>query len=126
MKHSRLGVLTCALLGAPLEASAESPPSQAKTRIVPAFREGRAIGFKLFSIQPGSAYRAFGLENGDIVRFVNGFDLTAPDKALRLYTALSSAGRIFLEVERAGRALEIETTLPSQWTTLVARALPLQ
>jgi general secretion pathway protein C len=46
-----------------------------QARIVPAFKGGVAVGFKLFSIRPDSIYGKAGLQNGDIVTSINGYDL---------------------------------------------------
>ncbi len=71
-----------------------------QARIVPAFERGAAIGFKLFSIRPGSAWSTIGLQNGDVIERINGFDLTTPDKALTVYSTLRCARRFEVEVRR--------------------------
>lgn len=71
-----------------------------QARIVPAFERGVAIGFKLFSIRPGSAWSTIGLQNGDIIERINGFDLTTPEKALTVYSTLRCARRFEIEVRR--------------------------
>ena len=37
-----------------------------QARIVPAFKDGQAEGFKLFSIRPDSLYSKIGIVNGDV------------------------------------------------------------
>jgi general secretion pathway protein C len=76
-------------------------------RIVPSFRKGRPIGFKIFSIRPGSLYFALGLREGDIVRSINGYDLNSPDKALAAYSALRHTRSLDLKLTRAGRTHHI-------------------
>jgi membrane-associated protease RseP (regulator of RpoE activity) len=66
----------------------------AGTRIIPAFRDRQAIGFKIFGVRPNSIYAEVGLESGDIVQSINEIDVTSPDKALRAYALLRNA-RIF-------------------------------
>lgn len=73
-----------------------------QARIVPAFRDGRAVGFKLFSIQDGSLYSRLGLRNGDVLQRINGLDLNSPDKALEAFTQLRDVRRIELQIERGG------------------------
>lgn len=73
-----------------------------QARIVPAFKDGVATGFKLFSIRPDSLYSKIGIQNGDVIRRLNGFEINAPDKALEAYSKLREANRIELEVERNG------------------------
>ena len=57
-----------------------------QARIVPSFKNGVANGFKVFSIQPNSFYSAIGVENGDVVQKINGYEINSPDKALRNLT----------------------------------------
>lgn len=73
-----------------------------QARIVPAFKDGVAQGFKLFSIRPDSIYTKIGIQNGDVIKRINGFDLNSPEKALEVYSKLKEAGRIDIEVERNG------------------------
>ncbi len=73
-----------------------------QTRIVPAFKDGEPIGFKLFSIRPGSFYEAIGIRNGDVVLRINGFEVNSPDKALEVYVKLKESSRIDIELDRNG------------------------
>lgn len=73
-----------------------------QARIVPAFKDGQAQGFKLFSIRPDSIYTKIGIQNGDVIKRINGFELNSPEKALEIYSKLKEASRIDIEVERNG------------------------
>jgi general secretion pathway protein C len=73
-----------------------------QARIVPSFKNGAANGFKLFSIVPDSLYSKIGLQNGDVVRKINGYEMNSPDKALEIYQKLRDANRIEIELERRG------------------------
>jgi general secretion pathway protein C len=73
-----------------------------QARIVPAFKDGQAQGFKLFSIRPDSIYTKIGIQNGDVIKRINGFDLNSPEKALEIYSKLKESSRIDIEVERNG------------------------
>lgn len=76
-----------------------------QARIVPAFKDGVAQGFKLFSIRPDSIYSKIGIQNGDVIKRINGFDLNSPEKALEIYSKLKESSRIDIEVERNGTAV---------------------
>ncbi len=76
-----------------------------QARIVPSFKNGQANGFKLFSIRPDSLYSQIGIQNGDVIQRINGFDMNSPDKALEAYTKLRSASALDLTVERNGQAV---------------------
>ena len=76
-----------------------------QARIVPAFKDGVAQGFKLFSIRPDSIYTKIGIQNGDVIKRINGYDLNSPEKALEIYSKLKEASRIDIEVERNGASV---------------------
>ncbi|MGI5863052.1 MAG: type II secretion system protein GspC [Myxococcales bacterium] len=73
-----------------------------QARIVPAFKDGQATGFKLFSIRPNSLYSKIGIQNGDVIRRINGYEINSPDKALEVYSKLKDSSRIEIELERGG------------------------
>jgi general secretion pathway protein C len=79
-----------------------------QARIVPSFKNGVANGFKLFSIQPGSLYSSIGIENGDVIQRINGYEINSPEKALELYQKLREAGHVTIEVERQGQVIRKE------------------
>lgn len=76
-----------------------------QARIVPAFKNGVAQGFKLFSIRPGSIYAKIGIQNGDVIKKINGYDINSPDKALEVYSKLKDARRVEVEIERRGKTI---------------------
>jgi hypothetical protein len=76
-------------------------------RVVPAMKDGKPLGFKLYAIRPASLYARLGLLNGDTLVSVNGFELTSADKALEIYTKLREASRIEIVVERKGVQLTL-------------------
>jgi general secretion pathway protein C len=76
-----------------------------QARIVPAFKDGQAQGFKLFSIRPDSLYTKIGIQNGDVIKRINGNDINSPEKALEIYSKLRDASRIDIEIERNGNPL---------------------
>jgi general secretion pathway protein C len=76
-----------------------------QARLVPAFKDGNAEGFKLFSIRPDSLYSKIGIVNGDVIKRINGFDMNDPAKALEVYTKLKDAPRIDVELDRNGTIL---------------------
>ncbi|MCL2625900.1 MAG: general secretion pathway protein GspC [Cystobacterineae bacterium] len=77
-----------------------------QARIVPAFKDGVSQGFRLYSIRPNSFYQKIGIQNGDIVKRINGFDMNSPEKALELYSKLKDSARVDLEIERGGNSLK--------------------
>jgi general secretion pathway protein C len=76
-----------------------------QARIVPAFKNGVAHGWKLFAIRPDSIYTKIGIQNGDVIKRINGFDLNSAEKALEIYSKLKDSNRIDIELERNGSSL---------------------
>lgn len=76
-----------------------------QARIVPSFKNGVANGFKLFSIQPGSLYSSIGIENGDVIQRINGYEINSPDKALEIYQKLREASHVTIDLERNGHVI---------------------
>jgi hypothetical protein len=57
-----------------------NPMAVAKgARVVPAIKDGKPDGFKLYAIRPTSIYAKVGFQNGDTLQRVNGMELTSAD-----------------------------------------------
>ena len=80
-------------------------------RVVPYFEAGQAVGFKLYAIRPDSFFASCGLENGDVVRTLNGLPLNSPDKALEAYSQMRSATHLDVAIDRAGQPQAITVTV---------------
>ena len=74
-------------------------------RIVPEVRDGKAAGFRLFSVRPDGPFGKIGLQNGDVIYAINGLEMTSPDKALEIYTKLKSANHLAVALERNGQKI---------------------
>jgi general secretion pathway protein C len=85
-----------------------------QARIVPSFKNGVANGFKVFSIQPNSFYSAIGVENGDVVQKINGYEINSPDKALEIYQKLREARHVTVDLERNGQTIRKEYNVTGQ------------
>ena len=77
-------------------------------RIVPEIRDGKALGFRLFSMRPEGPFMKLGLQNGDVVTAINGLEMNSPDKALEVYTKLKSANHLSVALERNGQKITKE------------------
>lgn len=64
---------------------------------------GRVDGFRFVAIQPNSIYEKLGFKPMDVIKSVNNEPVNSPTKAMELYNALKSEGKIKLTVERNGR-----------------------
>ncbi|MDQ3364029.1 MAG: hypothetical protein M3680_01175 [Myxococcota bacterium] len=72
-------------------------------RFVPAVKDGKPNGFKLYAIRPGSVLARLGLVNGDALHAINGMRLDGADQALEAYTRLRQASSWKLEITRGTR-----------------------
>ena len=74
-------------------------------RIVPEMRDGKAAGFRLYSVRPDGPFAKIGMQNGDVLSAINGLEITSPEKALEVYAKLKSASHLSLGLERNGQRL---------------------
>jgi len=82
----------------------QNPMAAAKgARIVPAMKNGKPDGLKLYAIRPSSVYAKIGLNNGDTVHSINGVDVSTPDKMLDAYMNLKDAKEFTLDITRRGQ-----------------------
>jgi general secretion pathway protein C len=89
-----------------------NPMAVAKgARVVPAVKNGKPDGFKLYAIRPSSVYSKLGLTNGDTLQSINGFELTSADKALEVYTKLREATSLEVEVTRRGKPMTLKYSI---------------
>ena len=95
--------------------STRSWPTRWRSRAAPGScprsRNGKANGFKLYAIRPGSVYSQIGLANGDTIHAINGFDLSSPDKALEVYTKVKEATSLQVSVTRRGKEMTLNYTI---------------
>jgi type II secretory pathway component PulC len=76
-------------------------------RVVPAVKDGKPDGFKLYAIRPNSLYAKLGLQNGDTLQSINGLALTSADAALEVYTKVRDARRLELAIVRRGSPVKL-------------------
>ena len=89
-----------------------NPMAVAKgARVVPAMKNGKPEGFKLYAIRPSSAFAKLGLTNGDTLTSINGFELNSADRALEVYTKLREATALELEVTRRGKPVTLKYSI---------------
>lgn len=80
-------------------------------RIVPAVKNGKPDGFKLYAIRPNSVYAKLGLQNGDTLQSINNFELTSVDKALEVYTKLREASSLEVDITRRGKQEKLKYSI---------------
>ena len=77
-------------------------------RIVPEQENGKVVGVRLFGIRPDTLLGTLGLQNGDRLESINGFNMASPEKALEAYARLRTADHLTVTVNRRGKPMNID------------------
>jgi general secretion pathway protein C len=77
-------------------------------RIVPEKEGDKVVGIRLFGVRPDSLLGTLGLENGDRLQSINGFEMSDPQKALEAYARLRTADKLQVSVNRRGKPMNID------------------
>jgi general secretion pathway protein C len=76
-------------------------------RIVPETKDGKVLGIRLFGIRPDTLLGTLGIQNGDRLDAINGFNMGSPEKALEAYARLRTASSLDVNVNRRGAPVAI-------------------
>lgn len=79
-----------------------------QARIVPEQENGKVVGIRLFGVRPDTLLGALGMENGDRLQTINGFDMASPEKALEAYARLRTADHLTVQVNRRGQNTNLD------------------
>ena len=79
-----------------------------KARITPEKEGDRVVGMKLSGIKPGSVLALIGIENGDRLETINGFEVSNPEKMLEAYGRLRNADRLTVHLTRAAKPINLD------------------
>jgi general secretion pathway protein C len=77
-------------------------------RIVPETKDGKVVGIRMFGIRPDTLLGTLGMQNGDRLESINGFNMASPEKALEAYARLRTANNLNVKVNRRGQPLSID------------------
>jgi general secretion pathway protein C len=77
-------------------------------RIVPEQKDGKVLGIRLFGIRPDTLLGTLGIQNGDRLESINGFNMGSPEKALEAYARLRTATSLNVKVSRRGQPVSID------------------
>jgi general secretion pathway protein C len=77
-------------------------------RIVPEQKDGKMVGVRLFGIRPDTLLGKLGLQNGDRLETINGYNMASPEKALEAYARLRTANGLSVKVNRRGSPVGIQ------------------
>ena len=71
----------------------------------------RVVGLKLGGIRPDSVLNAIGLQNGDQLTSINGFEMNDPQKMLEAYSKLLRADHLAVSVVRGGKPMNLDFSI---------------
>lgn len=77
-------------------------------RIVPEQKDGKVVGVRMFGIRPDTLLGTLGMQNGDRLETLNGFNMASPEKALEAYARLRTASALNVKVNRRGAPVSID------------------
>lgn len=72
-------------------------------RLTPRVSKGAIDGFLVTEIKPRGVFDAIGLENGDVLTRINGYEIDSPEKAVQVLSALKGETSIELDIIREGQ-----------------------
>jgi general secretion pathway protein C len=79
-----------------------------QARIVPEQENGKVVGIRLFGVRPDTLLGTLGMENGDRLQTINGFDIASPEKALEAYARLRTADKLNITLNRRGQNMNLD------------------
>jgi general secretion pathway protein C len=79
-----------------------------QARIVPEQENGKVVGIRLFGVRPETLLGTLGMENGDRLEKINGFDMASPEKALEAYARLRTADHLTVSINRRGQEQNLD------------------
>jgi membrane-associated protease RseP (regulator of RpoE activity) len=79
----------------------------AQAWVVPEEQNGRVVGIRLFGVTPHSLLGLLGVENGDRIESINGYEMSHPDNALSAYGSFRRKGDVLVILNRHGRTLSL-------------------
>jgi general secretion pathway protein C len=102
------GAHAFALDRATVEKVIEQQNDVRKIRAAPEMVGGMVVGIRLLGVQADSLLGLLGMQTGDLLESINGFDITDPVKALEAYARLLTADALTLHLKRAGQPLNLD------------------
>ena len=79
-----------------------------QARVVPVQENGRVVGVRLNGIKPDALLGVLGMQNGDELRTINGFEMGSPEKALEAYARLRTADHLTIQLKRGGKNVNLD------------------
>jgi len=88
-------------------ALANLPKLLTQARLVPNFNGGKANGFQVLSMQPGSFFTEIGLKEGDVLQRINGVEVNDPQNLLKAFEQLRNEAAINVDLQRRSQPVTL-------------------
>jgi general secretion pathway protein C len=79
-----------------------------QARIVPEQENGKTVGIRMFGIKPDTLLGVLGMQNGDRLEKINGFEMASPETALEAYARLRTADHLTVAINRNGQPTNLD------------------
>jgi general secretion pathway protein C len=66
------------------------------------------VGIRVVALKSGSPLEGLGIRSGDVLKSVNGFPLTTPERLLEALARLRTAEHLSLALQRGGQGLQLD------------------
>jgi general secretion pathway protein C len=99
---------------------AEVPPLDARNpaalfsqaRILPKYENGQMVGVQLNAIKPDSMFEKIGIQNGDVIKELNGIKIDSPEQSAKILLEFVDAKTFTVVVDRTGQGTQTFTYTP--------------
>jgi general secretion pathway protein C len=91
-----------------VESVIANPAELMKARIFPVKDGERIVGMRLLGVKPNTLLGQLGMQNGDVLTSINGFEMNDPQKMLEAYSKLMRADKLTATVVRGGKPVNLE------------------
>ncbi len=89
----------------------DDPTPLLGNRIMPYSENGRLVGVRLLGIRREDLLGRLGFENGDVLRSIDGIEVTSPERALDAFQHLLTAGHVTARLGRHGSMVVLDYDL---------------
>jgi general secretion pathway protein C len=76
-------------------------------RMIPEQQDGKVLGIRLFGVTPLSLLAVLGIENGDRIETINGYELTDPANAITAYESVRRKNDALVTLNRRGETVSL-------------------
>ena len=79
-----------------------------QAKITPVQENGRTVGVRMTGIRSDTLLGVLGMQDGDRLQTINGFEIANPEKALEAYARLRTADKLTIQLNRGGKNVNLD------------------